>query len=170
MRTCPVCASPLVEPMGPVKSKLILVGGTPGDDELDELLPWVGKAGEVLQNELSRAGIAWGTVRVTNLWLHRVPGKKVDTFDRCREFCLGELMKELVGRKAVLLMGTEVVNLFTGFGSSLVSSMRVQCADLPGAELVVASVNPTEALKDKVGETRLAISNFARWSKKMGLR
>ena len=79
-----------------------------------------------------------------------------------------QMMKELQGRVAVLLMGTDPVNFFTGHGSADLSGLDVTniCQLMPkSVKLVVASVNPAQSLKGGAGEVRFAIQKFARLSK-----
>jgi len=115
---CDVCGNDLVHAMGPIKSPLLLLGAYPGEEEVAEGMPWVGKAGEILKYELQLAGIAWGTARVTNMWMHIPPPAKSDIYEACMSFNITQMMKELQGRVAVLLMGTDPVNFFTGHGSA----------------------------------------------------
>ncbi len=169
MTNCKVCKTALVSPRGPVKSKLILIGDKPGQgEEVAWQLPthsWdKNRAGLILEEEMSRAGVAVGSYRLTNLWLHTPPAKKSDLYLQCYDEGVAAMMKELVGRKAVLLMGTQVVNYFTGFGSSQVSSLIVDAPDIT-APLVMAMVNPASALRETLGEVRLAIEHFAQESK-----
>ena len=167
---CDVCGNDLVHAMGPIKSPLLLLGAYPGEEEVAEGMPWVGKAGEILKYELQLAGIAWGTARVTNMWMHIPPPAKSDIYEACMSFNITQMMKELQGRVAVLLMGTDPVNFFTGHGSADLSGLDVtgMCQLMPkSVKLVVASVNPAQSLKGGAGEVRFAIQKFARLSKEM---
>ncbi len=160
--TCPHCPRLLVPSDGPLRSKVLILGEFPGEEEVKEGRPWVGPAGQVLRAELSRAGVRYEDCRVANLWLH---GKVKDcNFD----WHLAQAKKELKGRKAVLLLGSEVAKAFLGVSVTDVTGLRVKSDLFPeSVELAVACYNPAILIgkaKMSVGEVRLAIERFAKWS------
>lgn len=57
---------------GPEDAKILLVGEAPGEQEYDQLRPFVGPSGDILMNVLARNGIDRGEVRLANL-SHRRP-------------------------------------------------------------------------------------------------
>ena len=148
---CPICNYKMVYPVGSPKSDTLLIGEFPGDEEIKEGRPWVGEAGKILRAELTRAGIAYVNCRATNLWLHR-------TNDGCDiSFHVDALMKEVEGKKYILLMGSELCKMFLDKG---VSDLSGTITKFGGAKTVVC-YNPAIAIHSSVGEVRLAIQRFA---------
>lgn len=156
---CPKCHVRLVQPSGPKKSPILLVGDQPGWKEKALARPLVGETGELLEAELRRLGIELhGSMRLTNLWLH-------DPIDEEVDWHLGQLLKEIKGRKLVLLMGSKVVNLLVGKPVTTVSGLVVKSklVDDPKTTLM-ACYNPAIVFKEGeiVGELRLALEKFAK--------
>lgn len=77
----------MVPPSGPVPAKIMLVGEAPGEEEMRQLTPFVGRSGEELNRMLGDAGIMRSECFVTNLCrvrpldndiTHFIPSKKKD--------------------------------------------------------------------------------------------
>ena len=154
---CPICNAALVEAWGPIKSEILLLGEFPGKEEVREGRPWVGKAGEVLRNEFGRLGRSVDTMRSTNLWLHK-PSKECDP-----NWHFDHAFKELAGKKAVLLIGSEVADLFLEVPISDCTGLRVKSKMLPKTvKVAVASYNPAQAMYGGLGEVRLAVERFVK--------
>ena len=93
--------------------------------------------------------------RVTNLWGHEKDLKTCE-FDGHWQRILGELS----GRRAVLLMGSDVAQWFLGLPVSEATGLLVQSDKLPKKTKAVVVYNPVIASYDKLGEVRLAIEKF----------
>jgi uracil-DNA glycosylase family 4 len=158
---CPNCGDKLVSPMGPSGSPLLLLGEFPGWLEQQRGIVWVGPAGDVLKKELALAGIQYTSCRATNVWLHE-PSKECD-----HGWHVDRMLKEMEGRAAVLLMGSDVSTLFLGGPISDYAGMRVKSSLLPkSVKVAVACFNPAICTKQEgVGEVRLAIERFAELSR-----
>ena len=184
---CPICKRlMLVQADGPVDSPLLIIGEFPGIEEVKQGRPWVGPAGKVLDRELELAGIPRDICRVTNLWLHTPPTapktekpKTKSAIERWEEaaaayepeftFHYTRLLKEIKGRKALLMMGSDVTEALIGRPVSLVagcfikSGRFITAVNLP--KVTVAMMNPAIVFRSgkegKLGETRLAIQRFA---------
>ena len=184
---CPICKRLLlVEPDGDPKAKILIVGEYPGIEEIKAGRPWVGQAGKVLDRELELVGIPRHICRVTNLWLHAPPAapktekpKTRSAIERWEEaaaayepeftFHYTRLLKEIKGRKALLMMGSDVTEALIGRPVSLVagcfikSGRFITAVNLP--KVTVAMMNPAIVFRSgkegKLGETRLAIQRFA---------
>ena len=154
---CPHCSHLLVQPNGPPKADILLLGPYPGVEEQVQGFPWVGSAGEVLKRELARVGIAYVKCRATNLWQH-AENKECD-FEWHKEMAF----KEMLGRKAILLMGALTCNVLLNERVSDVSGLRVRSMWIPESTIVYASVNPADATGKQglLGEVRLAIRRFS---------
>jgi len=145
-------------PEGPSNAYYLLVGDAPTQFDVKESKLWTGPGGEVLRAELRRGGVSHLNCRITNLWLH---AKTKDC-----EMHIDELLKEMIGKRAILLMGADAVSYFTGENVSDVSSLRVDTLDyakemLPKSVGVVYAIfNPAIALHEKLGEVRLGMKRF----------
>ena len=167
-RICPICKSRrLVDPDGPPDSKILVVGNSPGKLEVARNLPWIGPAGQVLNKELSRVGLQRDDYRITNMWLHAPaePGTKRKPnplYEKELNWHVSQLKNEFEGKRAILIMGSEPAQVL-GLGSiSEITGTVVRSDYFPeSVEVVVAMVNPAQALHDLLGETRHAIQNFA---------
>ena len=166
--TCPICNDLLlVEQGGPADSPILLVGSQPGKLEVARGVPWIGQAGRVLDAELGRAGIQRSNCRVTNLWMHDPPGmgtqkKPNPLYEPELNWHFKQLLNEMSGRPAVFIMGADTCEVFNLGAVSKISGMKVESTLFPkSVTLAVASVNPALALREVLGEVRLAIENFA---------
>ena len=178
---CPVCEHyQLVSADGPKDSKLLLVGEYPGVEEIKTGHPWVGEAGQVLNEELERAGLNRDYIRVTNLWLHAPPAKPraapprmklalekwtaaTKAYDAEFRFHYTQLLKEMVGRKGILLMGSDVTEALLGVTVTSVAGCFVKSDILP--KIALAMMNPAIVFRSgpegTLGETRMAIRRWA---------
>ncbi len=154
---CQYCGYYLLEPVGPVRSDILLVGTAPDWKDIKNGVPFSGDAGNVIKEELQRAAIIPGRCRMTNLWLHAKNPKDCEI-----DFHVTSLFKELSGKKFVLIMGTDVLNLFLPNDTiSDWTGLEIKSIDLPKGAQAIAMYNPSTALSDTLGETRFAIENFA---------
>ena len=155
---CQDCGKLLVDPGGPPKADVLLLAEFPGFYEIESGTPWTGPAGDILKSELRRVGIRYEKCRATNLWQHAKDTKGCDLSGH-----LQRTYEELAGRKAVLLMGSEVSTQFLGANISEVTGTKVNSKQFPGSvDIAVAIYNPAIALHDKLGEVRLGIERFGR--------
>jgi len=167
---CPLCGKKLVEPSGPENADVLLIGGKPGWEEIAKGMLWIGKAGKVLDAELAKQGIQRGSVRITNLWLHEppppgTPKKPNPEYGTELDWHFGRLLKELKGKKYILLMGAEPCEVLKVGNVMDVSGLQVSSEYFRG-QVCIASPNPAIVLhgesKDAlVGEVRLAFGRFA---------
>jgi len=107
---------------GPLGAPLMIVGEQPGDQEDKAGRPFVGPAGQLLDDYLTRAGIDRGAAYVTNavkhfkfVWkgkhrLHQSPGAK--EIDTCRWWLEAE--RDLVKPRLVLALGASAARSLLG--------------------------------------------------------
>lgn len=155
---CPLCSHLLVEPCGPPNSTLLLLAEYPGFYELKTGMPWSGPGGDVLREELGRVGIQFERCRVTNLWGH-APSKEPGEF----EFHVERALAECRGRKAILMMGSDVSRAFLDESVSDVSGLIFTESPLITAGVnIVPCKNPAMLLHRGavVGDVRHAMSVF----------
>lgn len=61
---------------------LVLIGESPGKDEIEQGFPFVGKSGKLLNTVLSEVGIERADCMITNVFLSRPEKDKIDKFFR----------------------------------------------------------------------------------------
>ena len=155
-RMCPIgeLENRAVMGEGPIGAALMIVGEQPGDQEDEMGRPFVGPAGQLLDEYLQAAGIDRSAAYVTNavkhfkfVWkgkrrLHQSPGaKEVDT---CRWWLEAE--REIVQPRLVLALGASAAR---GLLGKTVSISKVRGAPLAlgdGTELWV-TVHPSYLLR-----------------------
>jgi uracil-DNA glycosylase len=73
-----------IQPQRPIKPfcGLALIGESPGADEIAQGIPFVGKSGQLLNTVLEQVGIDREACLVTNVFLERPEGNKIDLFFR----------------------------------------------------------------------------------------
>ena len=103
---CPLCSgrTNIVRPSGDLSSKVVFVGEAPGENEDLKGVPFVGRAGRILDEALSVAGIDRSSVMITNTVKCRPPGNRDPTEEEmaaCRRY----LISELEGRALVVGLG-----------------------------------------------------------------
>ncbi|HEX6638002.1 MAG TPA: UdgX family uracil-DNA binding protein, partial [Steroidobacteraceae bacterium] len=123
-RGCPLYlqATQTVFGEGPAKASVVLVGEQPGDQEDRAGHPFVGPAGKLLDRALSEAGLARGSVYVTNAVKHfnfeprgkfrlhkRPPAMAIKA---CRPWLDAEL--DLLEPAVVVLMGATAAQAILG--------------------------------------------------------
>lgn len=157
---CPSCGEPACPPYGHSEDFLI-VGESPGDLEMIKGQPFATSpkfttAGKVFRKELQRVGFSLSDFRVMNLWMHE-PNKNENCFRAGYE----SVLEEARGKKAILLVGSDVVTTFTDFKVSEVNGLEVD-SPLLGVPHIMAMTNPALALHRAFGEVRFAIEQWAK--------
>ena len=116
----------------------------------------------MLRAELFRQGINIDDCRRTNLWLHEpTPKRDKKLYEQELNWHFQQLMKEMYGRKAVLLMGAEPRRMFD---VSYATCTPVRSSLVPAeVKVLCVSPNPAVALRTNavIGTLRLAMQNFA---------
>jgi uracil-DNA glycosylase family 4 len=138
---------------------VLLIGDAPGQEEKVQGRPFVGPTGDILRKELRRVGLEYDLFRVTNLWQHDPIPEEIN-------WHRAQMLKEITGRKLVLLMGSAVVKELTGHNITEVNGLTLKSINkkVPSSTVLVASFNPAVVFKEGsvVGELRLAMENFAK--------
>jgi len=155
--TCPVCkSSDVVPPSGMEKSKVLIIGEFPGQDEIKTGKPFSGATGGVLRTELSKLGIDLSSIRIMNMWMH-LPNKN----EKCLEYGVQQVMKEAKGKQAILLIGSDTVKYFCDLKVHNVNGLEVK-SNLFSAPLIMACVQPATVFHGTLGELRLSLSKFSK--------
>src|SRR5947208_2289481 len=159
-RGCPLYANATqaVFGEGALKSDVMLVGETPGDQEDVAGAPFVGPAGKLLDRALDEAGIDRSRAYVTNAVKHfkwrargtrRIHDKPTWTEQMaCRPWLEAELA--LVKPRALVLLGATAAQSLLGRDFRL-TQHRGEALESELAELVTATIHPSAVLR---GEDR----------------
>jgi uracil-DNA glycosylase family protein len=145
------------------RSRLMLVGETPGDREDRAGRVFVGPAGRELDKALERVGIARADVYITNAVkhfkfeergkrrIHQKPSRR--EVDACFPWLREEL--RLVRPEALAILGATAAQALLGSGFRLTRE-RGRPLDSDLAELVTATVHPSAILRAPDDEARQA--------------
>lgn len=164
---CPACGNAGVSPSG--KSQTILViADAPDKDSFSQGIPFATHTmyttvGKVFRKELEKCGASLQDFRVTYLWLHE-PTKD----ELCYQAGYKNVLDEAKGKKAILLVGADVVETFTKFKVSDVNGLQVD-SHILSAPIIYALTSPALALHRGVGEVRFGIEKFVQRLEKEGL-
>lgn len=115
-RLCGLCQqrTNIVLPCGNPQSPVVFVGEAPGENEDLQGVPFVGRAGKILNDAMSAAGIDRDSVMITNTVKCRPPGNRDPTQEEmaaCRPF----LDSELLGRRLIVGLGKSSARDLMGY-------------------------------------------------------
>jgi DNA polymerase len=127
-------------------ARVMLVGEAPGATEDDTGMPFVGRAGRLLDEMLAEAGLSRDAVAVTNVLKCRPPGNRKPTRSQVAN-CRGWLSAQLaiVDPAVVVALGGTAVEWFFGAGAKI-GPLRGRLHDVAGRR-VLATYHPSAALR-----------------------
>jgi len=132
---------------GAPTARLMFVGEGPGADEDVQGLPFVGKAGQLLNNMIGAMGLARAEVYIANIVKCRPPGNRVPEpveANTCSQFLLRQI--DVVRPEAMVALGSTAATYLLGVKQSL-SSLRGRWHRCRGAKLAV-TYHPAFLLRD----------------------
>lgn len=155
-RRCPIgaCASQAVAGEGPPDARLMIVGEQPGDSEDLTGRPFVGPAGQILDQCAAVEGLDRKSVFLTNAVkhfkfsprckrrLHQRPTS--DEIEHCRWWL--DLERQLVRPRLVLGLGATAAECLTGDGSAILQR-RGKVENMPDGSKVLISLHPSYILR-----------------------
>ena len=109
---------------GNPKSKIMLIGEAPGANEDQEGLPFVGRAGQLLDKMLSAINLDRDKVYISNIINYRPPDNRRPTEEEIKRY-LPFITKhiEIIDPKIIVLLGSTAMNALVG-DSIVISKMR----------------------------------------------
>jgi uracil-DNA glycosylase family 4 len=132
---------------GSPSARLMFVGEGPGADEDAQGLPFVGKAGQLLNNMITAMGLARGEVYVANIVKCRPPNNRVPEpieANTCSQFLLRQI--DGVQPEVIVALGATAAMYLLGVKQSL-STLRGRWHTCRGAKLAV-TYHPAFLLRD----------------------
>lgn len=118
IKTCQKCglcktAINAVPGTGNPNSELVFIGEAPGRNEDEQGLPFVGRAGKLLEFMLSQIGMKREDVWIGNIIKHRPPDNRDPSpseIDACKPYLTKQL--EIISPKVVVTLGRFAMNYF----------------------------------------------------------
>lgn len=133
--------------VGNPKAELMFIGEAPGADEDIKGEPFVGRAGQLLNNMIKAMGINREDVYIANIIKCRPPGNRTPERDEC-ETCSPFLMRQIavVEPKVVVALGAVAAKTLLAINASMME-MRGRWYDFRGTKLAV-TYHPAFLLRD----------------------
>ena len=145
--------------VGNPRADLMFIGEGPGADEDMQGEPFVGRAGQLLNNMIKAMGIRREDVYIANVVKCRPPGNRTPERDEC-ETCLPFLMRQIavikpkvvvalgaVAARNLLAMNASMMDMRGRFYDFLPAGARSSDPAWPGTKLVV-TYHPAFLLRD----------------------
>jgi DNA polymerase len=132
---------------GDPSARLMFVGEGPGADEDAQGLPFVGKAGQLLNNMITAMGLKREEVYIANIVKCRPPGNRTPEFveaTTCSQFLVKQI--DIVRPKVIVALGSTAATYLLGVRQSL-ASLRGHWHATRGAKLAV-TYHPAFLLRD----------------------
>lgn len=133
--------------VGNVNADIMFVGEGPGADEDEQGEPFVGRAGQLLNNMISAMGLKRSDVYIANVVKCRPPGNRTperDECDTCGPFLLRQI--EAIRPKVIVALGAVAAKYLLGINDSM-ANLRGRWYDVKGARLAV-TYHPAYLLRD----------------------
>src|ERR1700680_573728 len=133
--------------VGNPKAELMFIGEAPGADEDQQGEPFVGRAGQLLNNMIKAMGLRREDVYIANIIKCRPPGNRTPERDEC-ETCSPFLMRQIaaIQPKAIVALGAVAAKTLLAINAPM-SEFRGRWFDFRGTKLAV-TYHPAFLLRD----------------------
>jgi uracil-DNA glycosylase family 4 len=133
--------------VGNPKADLMFIGEAPGADEDQQGEPFVGRAGQLLNNMIKAMGLRREDVYIANIIKCRPPGNRTPERDEC-ETCSPFLMRQVaaIKPKAIVALGAVAAKTLLAINAPM-SEFRGRWFDFRGTKLAV-TYHPAFLLRD----------------------
>jgi DNA polymerase len=129
---------------GPVPAEMMFIGEAPGHNEDQRGQPFIGAAGQLLNEWLAKIGLNRAEVYITNVVKHRPPGNRdplPDEMAACRPYLDRQI--ELVNPKIIITLGR--FSMARWFPGGRISQIHGQ-PKLADGRIIVPMYHPAAAL------------------------
>lgn len=122
--------------VGDPHARLMFIGEGPGADEDAQGLPFVGRAGQLLNNMIGAMGLKREQVYIANIVKCRPPGNRTPERDEC-DTCSPFLMRQIgvIQPKIIVALGATAAKSLLGINDSM-ASMRGHLYDFSPSRLL----------------------------------
>ena len=133
--------------VGNPQAELMFIGEAPGADEDEQGEPFVGRAGQLLNNMIKAMGLRREDVYIANIIKCRPPNNRTPERDEC-ETCSPFLMRqiEVISPKAIVALGAVAAKTLLAINAPM-SELRGRWYDFRGTRLAV-TYHPAFLLRD----------------------
>jgi len=133
--------------VGNPRAEIMFIGEAPGADEDQQGEPFVGRAGQLLNNMISAMGIRREDVYIANIIKCRPPGNRTPEREEC-ETCSPFLMRQItaVKPKIIVALGAVAAKTLLGVNDAMVN-LRGRIYDFRNTKLAV-TYHPAYLLRD----------------------
>ena len=138
---------------GNIKAELMFIGEAPGQDEDEQGLPFVGRAGQLLTKIIESIGLSRDSVFIANVLKCRPPGNrppKPDEIKNCRPYL--EKQIELLKPKIICALGTFAAQTLLK-SEEPIGKLRGRFIDFVPGTKVLCTYHPAYLLRNP-GEKR----------------
>ncbi len=145
---------------GNPRAELVFVGEGPGADEDEQGLPFVGRAGQLLNRMIQSIGMKREEVYICNIVKCRPPGNRTpekDEVDACSPFLLRQL--EAIRPRLICCLGAPAMKTLLGIKEGI-TRVRGQFFDYAGTKALVA-YHPAYILRNP-REEKILREDFAK--------
>ncbi|MCX7044891.1 MAG: hypothetical protein NTX50_05290 [Candidatus Sumerlaeota bacterium] len=142
---------------GNPSAELMFIGEGPGFDEDRLGRPFVGRAGQKLDQMIAYLGLPRAQVYICNIVKCRPPGNRTpapDEAETCRPFL--ERQIETVAPRVICLLGATALKFLTGNLTASITSMRGKWIEYRGIP-ALPTFHPSYLLRDPTREDRLRV-------------
>jgi len=132
---------------GDPNARLLFVGEGPGADEDAQGIPFVGRAGQLLNNMINAMGLRREQVYIANIVKCRPPQNRVpepDEAHTCSQFLFRQI--DVIRPEVIVALGSTAATYLLG-GKSPLNSLRGHLHSVRGARLIV-TYHPAYLLRD----------------------
>ena len=133
--------------VGNPRADIMFIGEAPGADEDQQGEPFVGRAGQLLNNMISAMGIRREDVYIANIIKCRPPGNRTPEREEC-DTCSPFLMRqiEVVKPKIIVALGAVAAKTLLGVNDAMIN-LRGKIYDFKKTKLAV-TYHPAYLLRD----------------------
>jgi uracil-DNA glycosylase family 4 len=133
--------------VGDPRAELMFIGEAPGADEDQQGEPFVGRAGQLLNNMIKAMGIRREDVYIANIIKCRPPGNRTPEREEC-ETCSPFLMRQIaaIQPKAIVALGAVAAKTLLAINAPMME-LRGRWYDFRGTKLAV-TYHPAFLLRD----------------------
>ena len=133
--------------VGNPRAELMFIGEAPGADEDAKGEPFVGRAGQLLNNMIKAMGLSREEIYIANIIKCRPPGNRTPERDEC-ETCSPFLMRQIatIKPKAIVALGAVAAKTLLAINAPM-TEFRGKWYDFRGTKLAV-TYHPAFLLRD----------------------